>query len=706
MHIDLDSLIGLDFETYGSRPLPDVGLENYMRDPFFTVLIGAVVKKDWNGNSSFLELDFVHHWSESIRRLNEAISTNYIVAHNAIFEKHCLATLGIFLPSERFVDSAMVARAVGAGGKLEAAAPQLLGYEKLDIGQGLIKIFSVPSPKYQDETPTGMQFNTQVIADHPTEWADFMRYCKVDAAAGLDIVIDWASWLTEPEHRYAAITLDMNEAGWPVDLDLVKEMQRRYEVNMEQALADFRVRCDAPDLNLNSLKQMKEWCAQRGIKATSFDEKHVARLRKRLEAKLDTMRSDEDKFQEYEQVLELCKTKQTLGGSSLKKLKVILDNTCEGRLYDQYLHCGAGQTLRTTGRTAQMQNLKRLNEIGDMAELEDPDVFWSNDQMAENLRQVFTSSHPAGELIVGDFASVESRGLAYLAGEEWKLKAYREKKDLYKVLATKIFPGLSVDAVTKEQRQGGKVGELSCGYQAGPAAVRDFAAKMNIEMSEAEAAKLVSDWRDADPATVAFWWRLDEMLRYVMGRAELAQQTHVLPYDDLMLKIKAQLPPASLLKINPHAKTVVVEIWQHGSCVLRRFFHGCYLRGKDICYYKPSELKSGDLWKPDFVNPKTKQRQFYKIYGGKLAGILTQSLCREIFFRVLSNVQGWVDSYPHVMVIGQFHDEIVLDWTPTGSGYLDLDMVKTRLQSSMIDPGPFRSFPMGADIKNAYRYIK
>src|SRR5690606_8354579 len=111
----------------------------------------------------------------------------------------------------------------------------------------------------------------------------------------------------------------------------------------------------------------------------------------------------------------------------------------------------------------------------------------------------FRSSSPYGQLIVADFASIESRGLAYLAGEQWKLDAYRRGEDVYKAQAVKIFKLGSVDDVDKSQRTTGKVGELSCGYGAGPVAVKDFAAKMHVEMSEAQAGKLVRDWRDANP---------------------------------------------------------------------------------------------------------------------------------------------------------------------------------------------------------------
>ena len=119
----------------------------------------------------------------------------------------------------------------------------------------------------------------------------------------------------------------------------------------------------------------------------------------------------------------MLRTKQVLGGSSLKKLKVILDTVGpDGVLRDQYMHCGAGQSFRTSGRGVQMQNLKRLPpQPRGIAELFDPQQDWTNEELAENVRQCFTAHHPQGSLIVGDFSSVESRGLAYLAGEQWKL---------------------------------------------------------------------------------------------------------------------------------------------------------------------------------------------------------------------------------------------------------------------------------------------
>lgn len=704
---DEHRLIGLDFETYGSRPLPECGLENYVRDPHFTPLLARVVKKDL-GSIHELRADFVHDSKDRVTdEIFEAIGDNFIVAHNAPFEKRVLRWLGIEYPADRFIDSAVIARAAGAGGKLEAAGPQLLGINKMAEGWDLIKLFAMPG-KYQEKAGS-MAFNPEVVVDHMEEWTTFGQYCGVDSRLGLDLALDWGWVLTERELGFAALTTEMNEAGWHVDTKLVMEMQRRYEENKEAALRQFRDDCDAGDLNLNSLKQMKEWCADRGVRASSFDEKHVARLLTTMDKKLTTMSVDDPKHEGYAQVRSLLATKQTLGGSSLSKLQTILDNVTEDdRLHDQYLHVGAGQTWRTTGRSVQMQNLKRLGEPANMETLEDLDTVWSNTELAENLRQVFTAEDLNGFQIVGDFSSVENRGLAYMAGEAWKMKAFRKGQDLYKVLASQIYH-TPYDVVSKTQRQTGKVGELSCGYQAGPDAVLDFAKNMGVEMTAGEAAKLVTDWREANPAIVDFWWQLDEMLHTVIEGSGHLTTSHKLPYDGLRLDFTSQPAPESLTRQVGHdMKSLMIELWQGDEVILRRFFHGCYTRGRNICYFKPSERKGGDLWKATYVHPKTKQVTYYSIYGGKLAGILTQSFCREIFFRVLCEVRSWADHYRNLKVIGQFHDELVLDWKPTANGILNLEQSEARLTQLMSDAETigFPNFPLAAEIKHDYRYTK
>jgi len=712
----ITSALGLDFETYGGVDLPTHGLHRYTSCSTFRPLIAGtsqyVDRAILPGHTRF---DFVASDS-AVADLRHMIKEHqYIVAHNAGFEQRTLETMGIKVASERFIDSAVVARALGAGSSLEAAAPQLLGVDKMEAGKHLIKLFSIPGV-YQ-ETNGSREFDPAIVADHLTEWQQFKEYCDLDSLLGLRIGLR-AQEFDGNEIWNQAVTMDMNNIGWPVDVPLVEEMQRRYLDNIEQAEHDFRQTYGAHDLNLNSLKQMKEWCEARGIKAKSFDQKAVEKMIAAIGKKLDafdagTSAPAPSQYENYCEVLALLETKQVIGGSSLKKLQVILDTTGKDmRLKDQYIHIGAGQSWRTTGRSVQMQNLKRLGGApADMSELDDPANEWDNEQLAANLRQTFTSSHEQGRLIVGDFKSVESRGLAWLACADWKLEAYRQGKDMYRVLAADMF-GKSYDLIPEkgEERQAGKVGELSCGYQAGSDAVQSFAAGMSIKMTEAEAADLVRSWRATNPEVVDLWARLNQCLQEVVAEHQAGHRTKV--GQGFMVEVMACSTPASLLKQHPKGATSILVrvIDQHGSVFLERYFHGCYMRGRNICYYKPSMRKTGDLWSSHFINPKTKQLQWYTIYGGKLTGILTQSFCRELFFRSLRQVHQWTKGIDNVDLIGQFHDEIVLDWHPllVGSDHrqVTLEGAEYMLNQYMSDASGIPGFPLEADIKHDYRYTK
>jgi hypothetical protein len=128
------------------------------------------------------------------------------------------------------------------------------------------------------------------------------------------------------------------------------------------------------------------------------------------------------------------------------------------------------------------------------------------------------------------------------------------------------------------------------------------------------------------------------------------------------------------------------------------------MRGRNVGYYKPSDRKTGDVWTNHFTDQKTKQVRFYELYGGKLAGILTQSVCRQLFMQCLANTSRWCRTTSgQVQLVGQFHDEIVLDWQP---GVISIPTAEHNLARYMSNPGAMFSFPLEADIKHDYRYTK
>ena len=150
--IDSATMIGLDFETYSPVDLKDEGLDNYVNDPDFRVLLAGM---HTHTDDSYM-IDFVHD-EDALEMLRQMLDNRRIVAHNAGFERAVLRRIGIDLPSDRFIDTAVLARAAGAGGALSAAAAQLLGVDKMEEGVELIKLFCVPpaygSTKFDEALP-------------------------------------------------------------------------------------------------------------------------------------------------------------------------------------------------------------------------------------------------------------------------------------------------------------------------------------------------------------------------------------------------------------------------------------------------------------------------------------------------------------------------------------------------------------------------
>ena len=66
--------------------------------------------------------------------------------------------------------------------------------------------------------------------------------------------------------------------------------------------------------------------------------------------------------------------------------------------------------------------------------------------------------------------------------------------------------------------------------------------------------------------------------------------------------------------------------------------------------------------------------------------------------------------YPNVKLIGQFHDEIVLEWTPIESvgktwGAVSLEYAVKKLEQLM-STSPVLDFPLAAEVKYDHRYTK
>jgi DNA polymerase bacteriophage-type len=117
---------------------------------------------------------------------------------------------------------------------------------------------------------------------------------------------------------------------------------------------------------------------------------------------------------------------------------------------------------------------------------------------------------PGHVLIGADFSSIESRVLAWVAGENWKLDAYRRydaTRDLrdepYCETACKIFRMPSgTHTKLSPERNVGKTCDLAFGYMGGLNAWRKFEPG---QFSDAEVEAFKKEWRLAHRAIKQFW---------------------------------------------------------------------------------------------------------------------------------------------------------------------------------------------------------
>lgn len=713
---------GIDFETFSKTNLPDRGKRNYMDDPSFRPILVSVAPKKLSmpydvRRFELLYDDGLADFESFIRYVKREKVT--LIAQNAGFERGVLMRMGLMdrWDEINIVDSAVMARLLGAGSKLEVASRQLTNSPKLEAGKSLIMKFCVPHEGYEEPS-------IEYIEEHAEDWSLFGDYCDVDAIGSREIVENGLEILRhlgieelwDRECYFEKITAEMNETGWGVDREAVKWMLKRSWANSEIAKSIF-IQDVGKELNFNSPIQLKKFCMERGVKVSSLDKYHApAKLQEVLEA-LEDPELSEERRQQLSEVRTMLEIKLEIGGTSLSKLTVIDKTTREadGRLYDQYMHVGAGQTFRTTGVGVQMQNITRLKgELRDLKTLEDYEVEWTNTDMINQLRQVFRSQHPEGELIVGDFSAVESRGLAFLAGEEWKLDAYREGMDIYKMLVTK-YDDVAYEDVTSEMRPKGKYTELSCGYQASAKAVKEFMFRLGFNISLEEAQEWVPNWRNANPKIVDLWGTLDDALREAVATKTEAKRPLA---NGLRLEITPFTLP-SVSEVAPGSVSLCIKIYlPSGEPFVVRFIHGAemFMGGRGISYHKPAETVREDaLWskinktatqKANQGNKGKKKVVLNTIYGGKLSGILTQSFCREMFFSSAESLSRTLKIYPNVKLVGQFHDELNVEWTPSEEPMaLELEQaidIVDHIMSVTKVPG----FPLEADVKSAHRYIK
>jgi len=252
--------------------------------------------------------------------------------------------------------------------------------------------------------------------------------------------------------------------------------------------------------NPNSVAQLKDWLAAVGLPCESLNKAALVDLKQ--EAIDPTTK----------RVLEL---RQLLGKTSTKKYEAMTsavgkDHRVRGLL--QYY--GAGRTGRWAGRLVQVQNLPQnhLDNIGQVRELvrsrdlETLELLYDSvpDVLSQLIRTAFVAK-PGHTFLVSDYAAIEARVIAWMAGEKWRMDVFAKGGDIYCSSASQMFKvPVEKHGVNGHLRQKGKIAELACGYGGGIGALKAFGAD-KMGLTEDEMQDIVTQWRQASPTIPRFW---------------------------------------------------------------------------------------------------------------------------------------------------------------------------------------------------------
>jgi len=664
------TILWFDCETYSECDLKSAGTHVYAEHPSTEITVAQWAIDDGEPMVCDCTEPAPHLMPAPLVALLKD-PTITVIAHNSMFDRtllrHCW---GIDVPVERWQDTMIQAMAHGLPGSLDKIG-QIVGLEashaKDKRGRELIQLFCKPRAK-------NSTLRRATRETHPEQWAEFLEYSRQDIVAMRAISQRLPTWNYRAGHPELALWhLDqhINDRGVAVDRDLahaaIDAVAREQKRLKEEVVAET----DGLVTSVSRRDQLLQHILEAyGIELPDM---RADTLRRRL---------DDPDLPAGVRLLLSIRLEATKT-STAKYAALIKATSLDGRLRNTIQFAGALRTTRWAGRIFQPQNLPRP-EYGFDEEAQDlvvealkagcADLVYNNvmQQTANCIRGCIVAP-PGKKLDVADLSNIEGRGLAYLAGERWKIKAFQEfdqgkGADLYKLAYARSF---NVDAkdVSKSQRQIGKVQELGLGYEGGVAAFLTFAVVYDMDLAElaravwetasAEALEdaqgvwgwakknkrtlglsneiylaceiLKRAWRDAHPATVALWKAAGESVRAAIQN------------------------PGESFPIGQHLKAR-----RDGAWLRIRLPSGRYL-----CYLNPAIDDDNSITYMG-TNQYTRKWERLKTYGGKLIENATQAFARDILAYNMPAIEK--AGYQIVLSV---HDELLTEVPDTDEFNVD-----------------------------------
>lgn len=605
----------LDFETFSELDIRKVGAHRYARHPSTEVLIACYLLPGMHEVGTWLP----RQEAPPARLMDWVRQGGKVGAHNAAFERVIWRWAlrgrqhkGIpEIKDNQWVCTAAKAAASGLPRSLEKALKAAgLEVEKDLEGSKLIKVFCGP------RKPTKADARTRILPEQDARFQRFIEYCQQDVRG--EVALDEAlPDLIPRQRRMFLLDMAMNDRGIPIDIPLVRKALKVVKT-LEEDIGR-RVSALTGGLKATQVAKMIEMFAERGLDIANMQKNTIEEALK--DTKLDAG------------TRALLELRVEAGKASTKKLISMMAcaDPDDWVVQGGFLYHGA-HTGRYAGRLVQPHNFIRgmlkdhqRDLVFDLLEYEDADLFMLlYDKPIDIISQCmrgFIRAPKGYEFAVVDYTAIEARILAWVAGEETILAAYRKGLDVYKVMAVTLFRLKDVSEVSDEQRRIAKNLVLGCGYQLGGVKFVDYCANAGVIITEEFAKSAVATYRKGVPAIVASWKTVEQLVANAIRHPGTVYEGLKCRFYMFKHWLCIELPSGRSIKY-PYARAVPVERW--GKPAYEISFR--------------TEIKS------QFVREKT--------YGGKLIENIVQGIAFDVMQEGMLSAE--TNGYP---VFGTVHDE-------------------------------------------------
>jgi DNA polymerase len=646
----------LDLETFCETKITH-GAYRYAEDAEVMLVAWA-----WDAEPvSVWDTQDMPHWRDALQMMID--TAERIVIHNSNFDRTVLREQRVHIPVEKIADTMVLALQHSLPGSLGQLCdvlnvPQDKAKDK--AGKKLIHLFTKPRA-------SNVKVRRATRDTHPAEWDAFVEYARLDVDAMRDVLGRLPPWNNCDHERHLwRCDQGINDRGVAVDTVFARAALRAFD----RAGRSLATRASALTGGSVTSATQRQRLLDHLKDAHGFETEDLTRatLGNLLGGDLNP------------QVRELLEIRQQAAATSPAKYSVLLNATNrDGRLRGLIQFCGAARTGRDAGRLFQPQNLPRSPDWFDddvqaitvaAMKADCEHLIWDNisERCAFAVRGALVA--PEGKkLVIADLSNIEGRVLAWLAGEDWKVAAFKaydrgEGHDLYKVTAGRIL-GKDPGDITKAERQlQGKVPELAGGYQGGVGAYRVMGGKVFDAMTDEAIQEIVTAWRKAHPRTRNLWYDMEAAARSAINN--LGES-----FGDLI--------------------TCDVKPDGQGIAWLRMRLPS----GRYLCYPRPEVSDSGSL-SYEGMNQFTRKWERLDTYGGKLVENAVQAIARDVFMSGMLRAEEAGYS-----VCIRVHDELVCE-TPDEPAYSSEGLA--ALMST--NPGWSVGLPLAAAGFEAYRYRK